>query len=84
MKVRCVNLKEINKLQYSIMIFVDEWARNEKTPVPRKEIVKNMEKDGVKSFTTINAINSLLKKGFIRRAVMISNKSYYVQLRNIK
>ena len=76
-------MRDINKLQYNIMLFVEEWAHKEKTPIPRQEIVKGMGKKGVKSFTAINAINSLLKKGYIRRAIVISNKTYYVMLRSI-
>jgi len=74
---------DINKLQHDIMIFIDGWARTKKTPIPRKEIIKDMEVKGVKNFTAINAINSLIKKGYIRRAVTISNKTYYIQLRGI-
>lgn len=65
------------------MIIIDKWARENKTPIGQKEIITNMEKQGVKSYTTINAINSLLKKGYIRRAIITSNKSFYVQLRRL-
>lgn len=77
------NLKEINELQENIMIFVDVWVHKEKTPVPLKEIIENMTQQGVKNFTTIKAINVLLKKGYIRRAFTISNKSSFVQLRRV-
>jgi len=78
-----INLKPINKLQQEIMKFVDWWAREKKTPIPRKEIIEEMESQGITFSTTRNAINSLLKKGYIRRAVMASNKTFYVQLRGI-
>lgn len=78
-----MNLRDINKLQLDIMRFVDSWVRTEKTPVPRKEIIENMKAKGVKDFTTINAIKALLKKRYIRRAIIISNKTFYVQLRGI-
>jgi hypothetical protein len=65
------------------MQFVDIWVHMEKTPVPLNEIIARMQADGIKSFTTINAINSLLKKGYIRRALTISNKTFFVQLRRV-
>lgn len=77
------DLLEINRLQQDIMWFVDGWARREKTPISLKEIITHMQGEGVKSFTTVNAINSLLRKGYIRRAVTISNKTFYVQTKRI-
>ena len=77
------NFSEINQLQTNIMIFVGIWAREKKTPIPLKEIMNEMGRQGVKSFTIVNAINSLLRKRYIRRAVAISNKSYFVQLKSV-
>ena len=77
------NLYEINELQTKIMRFVGEWVRKEKTPVPHKEILEGMEKAGVKTYTTVNAIGVLLQKGYLRRAVIVSNKSFYVMLRKV-
>lgn len=74
---------EINLLQRNIMLFIDWWVHEEKTPVPQKEVIMAMRIRGTKSFTAINALNSLLKKGYIRRAVVISNKTSYVQLRRV-
>lgn len=78
-----INLKEINKLQTRIMKFVDVWVHEEKTPIPLKEIIAEMKRQGVKDFTTVNAINGLLNKGYIRRAVTISNTTSFVQLRRV-
>lgn len=77
------SFSELNTLQTNIMKFVGWWAHEKKTPIPLKEIIANMTKEGVKSPTTIKSINVLLKKGYIRRAVVISNKSYFVQLRSV-
>ncbi len=75
---------EINKLQTDIMIFIDTWVRSEKTVVPQKQIIIYMKKRGVKDFTTVFAINSLLRKGYIRKAITgASNKTFYVQLRRV-
>ena len=80
MDVTC--LKEINPLQHKIMVFVDGWARTKKKPIPLQEIKSHMVKQGVKTFTTINAINVLVKKRYIRRAIGIpSNRTSFVQLR---
>jgi predicted GNAT superfamily acetyltransferase len=78
-----VNFSEIDDLQTQIMIFVDWWVHEEKTPIPLKKIIENMTSKGIKTFTTIKAINVLLKKGYIRRAYTISNKSYFVMLRKV-
>ncbi len=77
------NLTEINKLQENIMVFVEEWVRKENTPVPRKKIIEHMGKEGIKYFTVRNALKSLLGKKYIRRAQVISNQTFYVQLRKI-
>jgi len=78
-----VEFGEINELQRNIMKFVDWWVHTENTPTPQKEIIIAMRIAGTKSFTTINALNALLRKGYIRRAVIISNKTSYVQLRRV-
>ena len=63
------------------MELVSHWARTEETPIPRAKIVEEMKKRGYKGYAIINAINALIEKGYIRKAVIISNKTYYVQLR---
>lgn len=82
-KTDYVNFSDINDLQRRIMIVVNDWAHKEKTPIPLKEIMKSMDDQGVKDFTTIKAIQVLLKKGYIRRAVIISNKRSFVMLRGL-
>lgn len=77
------NLSDINELQTDIMKLVDEWAHNNKTPIPLKLIMTTMEEKKVLRPTIIKALNSLLKKGYIRRANIISNKTYFVQLRRV-
>ena len=72
---------DINKLQQKIMQFVGKWVEEEETPVPHKEILIEMERQGVKSYTTVNALHALLEKGYIRKAVVSSNRTFYVQLR---
>jgi hypothetical protein len=77
-------VRDINKLQYKIMVFVKGWCNTEKTPVPQKEIIKDMVCHGVKSFTALNAINALLTKGYIRRGYSEkANRTLYVMIRNI-
>lgn len=83
MKTVYTNISELNELQTKIMIYVDWWVHHKKTPIPLKEIIDNMTKQGVKDQTTIKATRALITKGYIRRAVAISNKSYFVQIRGI-
>ena len=84
---RYVAFEEINELQKTIMVFVDGWVRREKTPVPHKEILVEMGKQGVSAPTIVNALNALLYKGYIRRGVVGTgplNRTCYVQLRNVR
>lgn len=79
-----INITDINELQYEIMIFVDFWVHEFKTPVPHRQIIVKMTEQGHKDFTTVNAIASLLKKSYLRKAVTMSNKNRcYVQLRRV-
>lgn len=78
---------EINELQTNIMVFVDNWVRTKKTPVPHKEILNTMKLQGTKEPTTWNAISVLLRKGYLRRGVVgigPLNQTCYVQLRNVR
>ena len=74
---------EINPLQTDIMKFIGIWVHEKKTPVPRKEIIKQLQSKGINMPTTRRAIYSLIRKGYIREAVMISNTTAYVQLRSL-
>lgn len=80
--------KDVNKLQEIIMQFIHQWVRVEKTPVPRVEIIKHLESMGVNDRTTENALNALLRKGYLRRiSVTLANigksGSAYIQLRSL-
>ena len=77
------DFSEVNKLQTDIMVFIDTWVKTQKTPVPQKKIIAEMKNQGIKDFTTIWALNALMHKGYIRRAYVISNKTFYVQLRRV-
>jgi len=83
METAYTSYNELTELQHKIMVVVSEWAHKEKTPIALKEIMLKMKEQGTKDPTTINSIHGLLKKGYIRRAYIISNKSYFVQLRSI-
>lgn len=75
---------ELNQFQTNIMAFIKEWADTEKTIIPQKEILSYFSRHGVQSYTTLNAVNSLIKKGFIRKAYSeMKNRTYYVMIRNI-
>lgn len=77
------NLFEITELQFNIMRYIDGWAKEKKIPIPQKEIVKEMGGREIGKPTVLFALNGLLRKGYLRRAVIISNKVYYVQLRRV-
>lgn len=77
------NIDDITELQIKIMQFVDKWVHEQKTPIPMKEIVSVMQLQGFKDFTIRHAITTLVKKGFMRRAVSNSNSSSFVQLRSV-
>lgn len=74
---------EVNKLETSIMVFIDEWAHKEKTPISQRQVLEHMKSEGIPDPTTIAALHSLLHKKFIRRAIMTSNKTFYVMLRRV-
>ena len=75
------NLSELTDLQKRIIEFIGIWVHKEKTTVPLKEIIAEMIRQGTKDATTIKAVNSLVKKGYIRRDSMRSNKTRFVQIR---
>ena len=71
-------------IQIDIMLYIKWWANCQKTPVPQRNIIKNMELQGIKSYSSINALNALLEKGFVRRAYSEKqNRTYYVMIRNL-
>lgn len=78
-----ISISEINELQEKIMYFVDSWAREKRTVIPFREIIIFMKKSGTSEPTTRNAINALVRKKYIRRAVTSSNKTFFVQLRKV-
>lgn len=83
MKTVYTSISELNGLQTKIMTFIEWWVHHKKTPIPLREIVDNMILQGTKKDTTVKSINVLLKKGYIRRAVITSNKSYFVQTKGL-
>lgn len=83
MRATYISSGDINDLQEEIMRFCMKWVHEQKTPIPRNEIIKYMETKGVNMPTTRASIYSLVKKGYIREAMTISNKTSYVQLRSI-
>lgn len=74
---------DINQLQTNIMVVINDWSHKEKTPISRKYVISEVKKQKVGEPTIINALNSLMKKGYIRRAIGTSNKTFFVQLRGL-
>ena len=69
------------------MLFIDSWAKREKVPVPRKEIVRQMKADSITKYAVKRALDSLLRMGYVRRAIVGANKPLnevsFVQLRRV-
>lgn len=82
-RTKYINYSDITELQTDVMKFVDFWVHTKKTPVPRAEIIKYMSKKGKSMPVTRDAINSLKRKGYIREAFTISNKTMFVQLKRV-
>lgn len=78
-----INLTGLSKTQQLIMEVVEAWANQEKTPIARQHIFVKMKGSGVTDPTIKDAVNGLIKKGFIRKAIITSNKTYYVQLKRV-
>jgi len=81
------NLYPITDLQVKIIQFISAWARANRTPISQNAIIAEMSKDN-KDFTVVNALKSLLKMGYIRKAIMPSEKTtliktFYVLLRSL-
>lgn len=77
-------MREPNELQTNILLVVRSWADTQKSTIPRSEIIKAMSEKGVKPYTTINAIASLIGKGYLRKSRMIGvNQTFYVLIRNL-
>jgi len=83
-----VDLQTISSLQVEIMRFVDTWARQQKRPIPRKEIVIAMKEIGVSQYAVKNALFGLLNQGYLREAILGAddalNHTFYVQLKKVK
>lgn len=76
--------KEISAQQERVMMFIVEWVRTKKVPVPQKEIMLAMRAEGMTVDAIKWALNMLLAKHYIRKAwTEKQNTTAYVQLRGI-
>lgn len=73
----------MSNVQRKVMEFVVYWVREHKTPVPRQEIFEELLKVGIKDYTAANAIESLLRKRYIRKAYLTTRKTCYVQIKTL-
>jgi pantothenate kinase-related protein Tda10 len=76
-------MESITALQKTIMLHIQEWARKQKKPIMQRDIVSFMSTQGTGRLSTISALDRLLQKGYIRRAVTISNTTSYVMIRSV-
>ena len=78
-----LNLKSISFLQQDIMRYIHCWVMEKNTPVPQKDLLKDMVNDTRKKSTIIHSLNILLREGWIRRAITNSNITKYVECRTL-
>lgn len=77
-------ITDLSDQQTQVMKFIIWWVRTERTPVPKKEIVKKMKSDGLKVDIINHSLSVLLAKGYIRRGwTEKMNTTVYVQLRGL-
>lgn len=69
--------------QTEALRIISDWARKEKTPIPKKELFKGLVLADISESTARKSIASLVKKGNIRRAIISSNQSFYVLVKSI-
>lgn len=70
--------------QHEIMLLIDSWVKTKKTVVPKREIIAKMTQAGKESHTIENAINSLIKKKYIKRSSNSSTSgTFYIQIRTL-
>lgn len=76
---------DINELQLIIMRLVDAYVRDKNKPIPHKFIMVEIAKqNGIAENTIKASIRVLVHKGYIRKAIVTSNKTFYVMLRTVK
>lgn len=65
------------------MRLIISWGKENKRPIPFKTIVQELS--GVPDVTTKASVKSLVRKGFLRKAVLngYGSTSAYIQLRSI-
>lgn len=80
-----ITTKDINDLQIKIIRFANEWAKREKTPIPKMELIEQMEKQNENKFTVLSSLEVLLRKGYLKRVKIYGSgyKTYYQILRSI-
>lgn len=57
------------------------WTKNNNEPIPKKELFKRLINKDISESTIRHGITALLKQGYIRRAAIVSNQSFYILIR---
>ena len=78
-----VDLEVLTQTQLKIMEIVEDWVKTEKTPIPKTKIVTEMKEKGVVEATTQFGLLGLVKRSYLRKAIIVSNRAYFVQLRRV-
>lgn len=82
-KTEYISFHELSKTQEKVQLYIQHWVKTEKTIVPHQKIVAQMRAEGVKDSTIVDALKVLKRKGYVRKAIITSNKTFYVLLRTI-
>jgi len=72
---------KISATQKEALTAIRKWANTKKTPMPKKELFKALVLADMSESTARKAIEALVKNGYIRRAVAVSNQTFYVLLK---
>lgn len=78
-----VDLEVLTKTQLKIMEIVEKWVKTEKTPISKTRIMTEMKEQGEVESTVQYALLGLVRNNYLRKAIIVSNKAYFVQLRRV-
>ena len=74
---------DVAELILNIVLFIESWVKIQRTTIPKKKILESMRMKGKSELQINHALNLLLKRKYIRKAITVSNKISYVQIGTI-
>lgn len=76
----------MSEFQERIMRYIDSWVRSQKQPISRQQVFQIMLGEGMDDDTITRALESLVRKGYIRKGKLFNQKTRavcYTQVRSI-